>query len=91
VSQLEPPFGDCVVLSVPLRRPPSFARLTRSEIEVAEGLLTGMTAQELARSRDVTTRTVGKQIESVYRKLGVSSRYELVALVSEAARATDSS
>ncbi len=83
ISSLEPPYEDCVVIGVPLSRPPSFAALTRSELEVAEGILAGLPLRELARTRDVSPRTVAHQVATVYKKLGVSSRYELVALVSQ--------
>lgn len=86
ISQLEAPFGDHVVVSVPLSRPASFATLTKAEVEVAEGLLAGSTLQELARARKVSARTVGHQVAAIYKKVGVSSRYELVALVARSKR-----
>jgi DNA-binding NarL/FixJ family response regulator len=89
LSSLPPPFDDHVVLSVPFSRPAAFAALTQSEVAVAEGLLAGASPAEVARDRGVSKRTIGRQIDSIYRKLGVSSRYELVAFVS-GERATSS-
>lgn len=87
ISVLEPPFEDHVVISVPLSRPAVFAELTRSELEVAEGILAGGTMRELALGRKVSPRTIAQQVATVYRKLGVASRHELVALVCQS-RAT---
>jgi DNA-binding CsgD family transcriptional regulator len=90
ISSLEHPFEDHVVISVPLSRPAVFAELTRSELEVAEGILAGRTMKELALSRKVSPRTIAQQVATVHRKLGVTSRHELVALVSQS-RATAAS
>jgi DNA-binding NarL/FixJ family response regulator len=76
-----------VVLSVPLSRPAAFAALTKAEIEVAEGLLAGTSQAGIARARVVSKRTIERQVESIYRKLGVSSRYELVEFTSRGASA----
>jgi DNA-binding NarL/FixJ family response regulator len=90
LSNLPAPFDDHVVLSVQLARPAAFAALTKSEVEVAEGLLTGASHADVARERGVSKRTIERQLESIYRKLGVSSRYELVAFVSQARTASRS-
>ena len=81
ISPLAPPFTDYVVIGVPLVRPACFAALTQAELAVAEGLLEGTSIEEIARSRGVSARTVGNQAERIYRKLGIVSRFELVALV----------
>ena len=90
ISGLEAPFEDHVVISVPLYRPAVFAELTRSELEVAEGILAGLTTKDLALRRKVSPRTISQQVATLHRKLGVSSRHELVALVSQS-RATTAS
>jgi DNA-binding CsgD family transcriptional regulator len=82
ISGLEPPFDDHVVISVPLSRPAVFAELTKSELEVAEGILAGRSMKELALSRKVSPRTIAQQVATIHRKLGVTTRHELVALVS---------
>jgi DNA-binding NarL/FixJ family response regulator len=74
---------DYLVLSHPLARPPIFAELTRAELDVVEGVLAGYTMPVLARRRDVSQRTIANQLARAYRKLGVSSRQELAAIVSQ--------
>jgi DNA-binding NarL/FixJ family response regulator len=86
ISSLEHPFEDHVVVSVPLSRPAAFAELTRCELEIAEGILAGRTMKELALSRKVSPRTIAQQVAAVHRKLGITSRHELVALVSRSRR-----
>jgi DNA-binding NarL/FixJ family response regulator len=82
VSRLKYGQEEYLVLSYPLHRPRAFAELTRAEIDVAEGLLGGLTMRTLARRRGVTERTIANQTLRIYRKLGVTSRHELVAMVS---------
>lgn len=63
----------------PRRRSDDAAALTAAEREIARAVIDGMTSAEIARSRSRSIATVNKQIESVYRKLGVHSRAELCA------------
>lgn len=61
-------------------RPQAWSKkLSPAEREVAAFLLDGKSHAEIARSRDVALRTVANQVASLYRKLGVGSRGELVA------------
>jgi DNA-binding CsgD family transcriptional regulator len=60
---------------------PDGAALTRAERETAELLARGMTNREIARARGTSTNTVANQIKSVFRKLGVQSRAELVTVL----------
>ena len=85
VSRLTHERRCYLVLSVPLGRPRSFADLTAAEISVADGILSGKTMRELALLRGVSERTIGSQLARIYRKLGIGSRQELVALISRAA------
>ena len=55
------------------------AGLTEAEFEVAVFVLAGRTNAEIARTRQVSLRTVANQVASLFRKLQVSSRGELVA------------
>ena len=55
------------------------ADLTGAEYEVAVFVLAGRSNAEIARTRQVSPRTVANQVASLFRKLGVSSRGELVA------------
>lgn len=67
-----------VVLSYPAPTPHQ-PRLTAAEREVVELALEGWTSAAIAAARSTARRTVDKQLESSYRKLGVSSRAELAA------------
>src|SRR5262249_35598301 len=55
--------------------------LSDAEQAVVTGLLDGKRIAAIARERGTSPRTVSNQIASVYRKLGVSSRREVIALL----------
>lgn len=57
----------------------SVAGLTKAEAEVLRSALRGLTSLEIALARNRSLSTVKKQLESAYRKLGVSSRAEAAA------------
>jgi len=57
----------------------SIARLTPAENDVVQGLLSGRSNAEIAARRRRSPRTVANQIASIYRKLGVASRFDLAA------------
>jgi DNA-binding CsgD family transcriptional regulator len=57
------------------------AVLTTSEADVVRLLSKGRSTAEIATTRSVSYRTVANQLAAVYRKLGVSSRTELLALL----------
>ncbi len=69
---------ELLVLSLPL---PGGGKaeheLTPAEREVALAVLDGASNREIARRRGRSVRTVTTQIETIYRKLGVSCRAEL--------------
>lgn len=52
--------------------------LSVRETEVVALVADGLTTQAVARRLDISNRTVHKHLENAYRKLGVSSRAELV-------------
>jgi DNA-binding CsgD family transcriptional regulator len=52
--------------------------LSQAEREVVVLLASGRSTREIARARGVSPRTIDKQLASVYRKVGVSSRDELL-------------
>ncbi len=54
-------------------------RLTSAERQVVAGVLNGRTNAAIASARRTSRRTVANQLASIYRKLGVSSRWELAA------------
>lgn len=71
-----------VVLSFPIEPSPELpTELTQAERAIVELLLQGKRPPEIARRRNVSQRTVANQLQSVYRKLGVSSRGELASLL----------
>ena len=69
---------EYVVLTVPQPKA-SLAALTNAERDVVEHILASRSNAEIASRRDSSVRTVANQIASIFRKLEVSSRAELVA------------
>ena len=57
------------------------ARLSGAEREVARFAVAGLSNAEIAQKRGVSSRTVANQAASVFRKLGVTSRLGLCALM----------
>jgi DNA-binding NarL/FixJ family response regulator len=53
--------------------------LTSAERQVVTGVLNGRTNAAIASARRTSCRTVANQLAAIYRKLGVSSRWELAA------------
>ena len=66
--------------TMPSSVPPVVAALTPRELEVLRLLAAGKSNQEIALARGVSPRTVANQLAQVFRKLEVSSRWELVSL-----------
>lgn len=54
-------------------------RLTPAEHSVACALVTGLSHDQIARERGISSRTVASQLASVFKKVGVSGRREFVA------------
>jgi DNA-binding CsgD family transcriptional regulator len=52
--------------------------LTPAERRVAKHASTGLTTRQVARKLDVSEKTVDTQLQSIYRKLSVRSRSQLV-------------
>ena len=67
-------------LSEPARPGP---RLTGRELEVAELVAKGLTNQSVARRLSVAPRTAEAHVENIRRKLGVNSRAQIAAWVTE--------
>jgi len=61
---------------------PTASGLTAAEEEVLALLLDGYDNASIADARKTTPRTTANQVASIYRKLGVASRAELVAKLS---------
>jgi len=60
-------------------RPQHILGLTRAEQDVLAAIVRGDSHQQVAAMRGTTKRTVANQVASIFGKLGVSSRRELVA------------
>jgi DNA-binding NarL/FixJ family response regulator len=71
--------GESVVLRVMREQGTAPATLTSSERCVFRAILDGRSNAEIAVSRGRSLRTVANQVASVFRKLAISSRAELVA------------
>src|SRR5688500_2067656 len=70
-----------VVLTFPVTEKLTFPpELTVAERAVVEMLLAGLRTSKIAKERGTSVRTVANQIQSVYRKLKVSSRGELARI-----------
>jgi DNA-binding NarL/FixJ family response regulator len=65
--------------------PAPWARLTPAERQVAGAVLKGSSNDAIAAARRTSARTVANQLAAIYRKLGVSSRWELAAHLSKRA------
>lgn len=74
---------EYVVLSHPILAPAGvMGGLSEAQRAIALGLLDGLSYRDLAARRGTSPRTVAKQVEGLYRRLGVASRAELVAALS---------
>jgi DNA-binding NarL/FixJ family response regulator len=58
-------------------------RLTARELEVAELVAAGLTSHSIARRLSVAPRTAEAHVENIRRKLGVHSRAQIAAWVTE--------
>ena len=56
-------------------------RLTKREQEIVAVLMRGCANKEIARELGVSDQTVKNQLTTLFRKLGVGGRLELVAMV----------
>ncbi|MDQ1294869.1 MAG: hypothetical protein QG608_2754 [Actinomycetota bacterium] len=61
--------------------PPAWRVLTPRERQVAVQVESGSTDREIARSLQISPRTVHKHLEQIYRKLGLRSRVSLIVLM----------
>jgi DNA-binding CsgD family transcriptional regulator len=88
VSELEHAGKRLFIVSYPKSsmdqrdpRDEPWCRLTPAEHAVVVLLLEGRTPAQVARERGTSVRTVTKQIDSAYRRLGAHSRNELALLL----------
>ncbi|MBK7861754.1 MAG: helix-turn-helix transcriptional regulator [Archangiaceae bacterium] len=77
-------LGEYEKLSLPPLplRPPM--RLTPGEREVIALMFQGKSDAQIAKARGTSVRTVLNQVTSIFRKLGIKSRDELMALLGAA-------
>ena len=78
--------ADAELRRVPIRRGAP-QELTPTEEQVAELVAVGRTSREVAQALFVSPKTVEANLTRIYRKLGIRSRAELGARMSERARA----
>jgi DNA-binding CsgD family transcriptional regulator len=85
VTDVQLGAGSLVVLSYalvsggPPGPPAALDALRPSERDVLRRVLDGCTNAEIARARGTSPGTVAKQLNAIYRRLGVHSRSELAA------------
>jgi DNA-binding CsgD family transcriptional regulator len=70
-----------LVVVGPLEPGEGQSRLTATEEDVLRLLIAAKSNEQIARERCRSSRTVANQVKSIFRKLGVSSRRELFALL----------
>lgn len=76
--QIEYLGPDLALLSFPIGEAELPDGLTVAEQEVALLVYAGSTNKQIAEARGVSPKTIGNQLEAIYRKLDVKSRAELV-------------
>ena len=76
-SRLSFDGAEYLVISRPLHAP--LACLSAAERDVAARLAAGETLRSIGMARGVALRTVANQVQSIYRKLRVNSREDLVS------------
>jgi len=86
VTPLAVGSNKLVVISVPIDLGPALDGLTPAEIDVCEGLLAGLSDSEIAAERGTSPSTIANQVASIFGKLGVHSRAELVVVLEQGNR-----
>jgi DNA-binding NarL/FixJ family response regulator len=81
LDELSPRSGLAMARLAPGLSRASRARLSDAEQAIVAAILGGKRIAAIARERGTSPRTVAHQITSMYQKLGVSSRRELLALL----------
>ena len=81
VTSFEIEGEELAVVSFPVDVTPPTAHLTPSEWEIVDLIRDGHSNREIAKSRGTSSRTVANQIAGLFKKLGVSSRSELVSVL----------
>ena len=74
---------DIIVLSVPLPKLRYPEGTTPAEHEIIDLVLQGLTAKEISEKRNASLRTVTTQLGTIFRKAGVNSQAELIAMMTD--------
>jgi DNA-binding CsgD family transcriptional regulator len=74
---------ELAVLSIPSRPSALPPELTKAEREVCRMIELGCSNAQIAAARGTAPRTVANQVASIFQKLGVASRAELLARLIE--------
>lgn len=80
VATVELEGEQFAVIEVPTTSAIDESKLSSTERKVLVLLLAGRSSREIATERRVAERTIINQVSSIYRKLGVCGRAELMAL-----------
>lgn len=83
VSRMRIGEEDILVLSVPLPTLRYPEGTTSAEHEIIDAVLQGLTVKEIAERRGASLRTVTTQLGAIFRKAGVNSQAELIAMMTE--------
>ena len=83
VSRMRVGGEDILVLSVPLPRLRYPDGTTSAEHAIIDAVLQGLTVKEIAEQRNASLRTVTTQLGTIFRKAGVNSQAELIAIMTE--------
>jgi DNA-binding CsgD family transcriptional regulator len=81
VSRMRVGGEEIIVLSVPLPKLRYPEGTTQAEQEIIDLVLEGLTVREIAEKRGVSARTVTTQLGVIFRKAGVNSQAELIAVM----------
>jgi len=83
VSRMRVGGEDIIVLSVPLPTLRYPEGTTDAEHKIIDLVLQGLTAKEIAAERSASLRTVTTQLGAIFRKAGVNSQAELIAMMTD--------
>ncbi len=85
VSRVRVGGEDIIVLSVPLPKVQYPEGTTAAEQQILDLVLQGLNANEIAEQRGTSLRTVTTQLGAIFRKAGVNSQAELIAMMTDRA------
>lgn len=83
VSRMRVGGEDILVLSVPLPQLHYPEATTSAEQEIIGAVLQGLSVKEIAERRSASLRTVTTQLGAIFRKAGVNSQAELIAIMTD--------